>query len=278
MAFVTPVHLTTTPFTVAHVTRRARHPLHLQRVAPACMVDAPLPEDEPETPAKEQVIDVLATTQTMSSEELKRELYTLCGAVDRGFSATATQRRGILNTIQLLESSATCEAPLDDERLAGDWTLVYTNALDIVSLAVLPLASVAGVYQNVRARDNSFEVVNVVELEPPLAPVAKLFIGRTYARLEVTAVGKRNEADARRLDIAFERGRVRQETLAGRDLPAGLVPALSWPFPASPAGYILTTYLDDEIRIARAPPTGGFVEEGVFVLRKVAALDDDGTL
>lgn len=223
-----------------------------------------------ERPPGEEVVDVSASTRAVSSEELKRELFLLCGAVDRGFSASTQQRKQVLDTVAALEASATCEEPLEDERLLGDWTLVYTNALDIVSLALLrPVAAVAGVYQNVRARDGGkFDVINVVELEPAVAPVANLFWGRTCSRLEVAAVGTRRADEPRKIDITFERGRIRQETFGGYEIPAS-APSLSWPFGASPVGFIETTYLDDELRIARSPPIPGVPEDGVFVLRKV---------
>eukprot|EP00171_Calliarthron_tuberculosum_P016094 IDg16094t1 len=202
----------------------------------------------------------------MSSEELKREIFLLCGAVDRGFSASAAQRQQVLDTVVALEASAECESPLDDARLLGDWALVYTNALDIVSLALFrPVATVSGVYQNVRARDNTkFDVINVVELEPPIAPVANLFMGRTCSRLEVAAVGSRRADDPRKLDIAFERGRIRQESFGGYEIPV-TVPSISWPFGASPVGYIETTYLDDELRIARSPPMPGISENAEYL-------------
>lgn len=213
------------------------------------------------------VIDVSARTRSMSTEELKRELYMLSGACDRGFRASPEQRTGILDVVAQLEQSAECLSPCDDPRLLGDWALVYTNGLDVISLALLgPVASVSGVFQNVFEGDGgNLQVVNVVEFEPPWAPIANSFFERSVARLQVFSMGVRSSPN--RLDIQFERAKLRKDTIAGFEVPAPF-PALEVPLKTD-VGYIDTTFLDDELRIARAP-AGSLNYEGViFVLRRV---------
>lgn len=221
----------------------------------------------PDVPPSDSVIDVTARTRSMSTEELKRELFMLSGACDRGFRASPAQRAELLDVVAQLEQSAPCESPVDDPRLLGDWALVYTNGLDVISLALLgPLASVAGVFQNVFEGDgDGFRIENVVEFEPPWAPVANAFLERSVARLQVVAKGVRSSSS--RVDIRFEKAKLRKDLFAGFEVPP-TIPALEVPL-RTDVGYIDTTFLDDELRIARAP-AGSLNYEGViFVLRRV---------
>lgn len=215
---------------------------------------------------EDPVIDVPSQVESPSSAELKQELYMLASLTDRGFIADGPTRTTLHNTIALLEQSESCTNPLEDERLLGKWELVYTNAFDIISLTLLaPAARITRIFQNVEPNN---ELVNVIELEPPIGAILNLVDkSRTCTRLEVLAKGTRREDDVRKLDIRFERATVKQTSISfigGLDLPGLSIPF----FGGSPVGYVETTYLDDEMRVARSPSPLG--EDGIFVLRRVA--------
>ncbi len=265
MAFISPCPLVTR---AAGASRRRR--LRARHARPGCVRSARMtatpPSDDGEEP--EGVIDVPSEARVSDAAELKQELYTQVSALDRGFIADTPTRKKIHSTLSLLEQVTPSAEPLDDPLLEGTWELVYTNALDLLSLTLMaPVATISTIYQNVLP---SYELVNVVELEPPFSAVLNLFDQtRSCTRLEVKARGSRREGDARKLDIVFERATVKQTSLSfvgALDLPGFSVPFLG----GSAVGYVDTTYLDDELRIARAPPPPFVGEDGIFVLRRVA--------
>ena len=109
-------------------------------------------------------------------------------------------------------------------------------------------------------------MVNVVGLEPPFVPVTNLLPGeRTASQLEVVADATRR--DARTLDIQFTQMRLRQLSLPFVGALPDDAPQLAVPM-RSFVGYIETTFLDDELRVARAPLTPLVRDDGVFVLVK----------
>lgn len=224
-------------------------------------------EQMPET-VDVDAIGVDATVREVTVEELKRELFLTVIGSNRGFAASPDRRTQVLDIIAQLERKNTLEEPVNEiSMLAGTWSLLYTNALDVLSLGLLaPVASLGQIFQNIESTDNAdvFDVTNVVELEPAFAPVSNSFIGQTKAVLSVKARGEKKSP--MRIDITFERASIRPEKVVGFPVPQNFFPALTVPL-RSPVGYIDTTFLDSEIRIARAPPTPR-QGENVFVLKR----------
>ena len=89
----------------------------------------------------------------------------------------------------------------------------------------------------------------MVDFESKLAPVLGRMAGSSVEEVKVTASGK--VKSEKRLDITFEKIALRPKTLVGRDVSETL-PPLTVPL-RSPVGFIETTYVDKDIRIARAP-------------------------
>lgn len=209
-------------------------------------------------------VDAFDVDADVSLEDLKMELYAAAAACNRGFVASPRQKEALLATVRRLEKCNPTAAPMESETLVGTWKLLFTNALDVLSLGLLsPVALVGQVFQNIAESETSgtFSVENIVELESPLAPVTNAFFGQTMASLKVSATGL--TVSPTRLDITFTQGALRAVVFAGREFPESL-PALTLSL-MSPVGYIETSYLDSDMRIARAPPVPN-QEENVFVL------------
>ncbi|CAN8075533.1 unnamed protein product [Agarophyton chilense] len=208
------------------------------------------------------VID--ATARSVPLQDLKLQLLSRVSTVNRGFAASPSSRQQILSLVEQIERENPTPLTARSELLDGDWKLLYTNALDVLSLGLLSSVTlVAEVFQNVQRLDeDSFSVVNVVNFEPPIAAVSNSFWGRTMATLVVNADGKRSSDT--RIDIRFKSVKFKPVSVVGFQLPDVLSPP---PIRVgSPKGYIETTFLDDDIRIARAPPTNS---SNLFVLQRV---------
>lgn len=237
-------------------------------------------EPEPEPEIESQDYDAAApSAETVDAQarevppaDLKCELYAAVASLNRGLSASSVTKASVNDLIEQLERQNPTEAPVDTpDLLVGEWRLLYTDALDILSLGLLaPVALVSEVYQNVALApddaDHDFDVENIVELEPAIAPVLNAFAGRTMSKVAVKARGVRQSEQ--RVDISFVESALRQHSVVGMEIPAQL-PSLRVPFGrrARPAGYIDTTYLDEDIRVVRAPPFFG--QNNVFVLMRV---------
>lgn len=233
----------------------------------------PEPEFDTEVEAEAVPVPEPVDARSLTTAELKRDLLLQVAHLDRGFACTPAQHASVLSAIAALEASAECIAPVDDPRIFGTWELLYTNALDIMSIALsAPVARVCGVQQNVTSSadtEGGLTVTNVVDLEPFAAPVLNLFDNLRFAtRLKVVADATPRGDDARRVDIAFKEARISQLNVPFLGAVPNSIPELKIPM-QSPVGYIVTSFLDDEIRVARAPPTPLVRDDGVFLLARV---------
>lgn len=265
MAFLPPAPLRAPP------RRRAAS----RRPRPRAVHDAPhedLPPVSPNGVSAARPSDVAWTTDArpVPLPDLKADLFLAVAALNRGLAATPAQRLRARRAVAQLERAAPPVRPAADPRLPGAWRLLFTDALDVLSLGLLaPVALLGDVFQNIaeappRGRDREYDIVNVVKLQPPVAPVANAFMGETVAELRVTARGTQVGDD--RIDLTFVRTAFKQEKIAGVDVPFDF-PPIAFNF-ASPVGYIHTTFLDDELRIARSPPITGRTEGNIFVLAR----------
>lgn len=200
--------------------------------------------------------------------DLKCELYAAVASINRGFNVPPDMRRNIESLIEQLERVNSCPNPSERPLLfAGNWRLLYTNALDVLSLGLLsPVALVNQVYQNIvpasvsSAPTADFNLQNIVELEPAPAPVANKFIGRTMARVVVNAKGFVKSRSV--ISLTFENVSFQPSSFLGYQFPSTLrVPKIPL---NSPVGKIDTTYLDEDIRISRANVNGR--TDNIFVL------------
>ena len=150
-------------------------------------------------------------TEDVSRQNLKGELLRAVGLCDRGFVATDVERDRISKLIADLSTLTPTSDPTfgvdgdveiapdptmgvdSDEKpyvpLKGCWRLAYTSALDVLSLAASPLASVGAIYQDARRLP---EIINVIDQSPrllsQLPATAKL---QSTLRLKVTTRKRR---------------------------------------------------------------------------------------
>lgn len=241
---------------------------------------SPVPNDASNgsdgTPYDGETVDVRsrsldAEVRAVPLADLKCQLYAAVGPTNRGLAASPAAREHVLALISELERARPPNAPADDPQLlTGKWRLLFTNALDVLSLGLLaPVAQVGQIFQNIyetipdERKGYEYDIENVVQLEPAVAPVTNAFFGQTMASVRVSAEGRRESES--RIDIKFMQTAIRPETFAGFAIPQEL-PAARFGL-GSPIGYIETTFLDSDIRIARAPPVGR-KEGNVFVLMR----------
>ncbi|KAJ8900968.1 hypothetical protein NDN08_000265 [Rhodosorus marinus] len=192
-----------------------------------------------------------------STEELKRNLVLAALGTNRGFAATADQTSEIRSIISALENKNPTPVPNESDQLEGDWKLIYTNALDILALGVIPLVQLGQVYQNIKMLSDKIEVENLAILEPSSAPLLNRFGARTSLEVSVKATA---EADGDNiLNIKFENQKFTPQSLLGRDI-LGKLPPLELALRGVATGYIETSYLDEEMRIATS------IGNNIFVL------------
>lgn len=225
-------------------------------------------------------------------DALKLSLLRVCAACNRGFGASALDRASVDSLLARLCGTCPCEEPTAGLRgsdaaerwvgrglenadwsdgtvangpLDGVWRLIYTNATDVLSLDVNPVAGVGPISQEIRLPDS---VVNVIELYPralSLLPAGRL---QTSTRLRV---GTRARAlSTTRVGLTFETVGVEARELLGFDL-SKLFPQLTLPLPRAPGSdgagedssspaYFDVRYLDGELLvISQNQPGGTFV-------------------
>jgi len=157
-------------------------------------------------------VDVVAT---------KRSLLLLAAATDRGFRATPADTTAALALIRTLEGATPTPAPTRAlDLLCGDWKLLYTTALDVLSLAFLPLSRVGDVYQNILPAGAGVRAENVVRLVAPAVPLLGPKAAESVVSLRVRA--RCFVQTGVRLGLTFERAELPPPVLGGVDLGARL--------------------------------------------------------
>ena len=230
-------------------------------------------------------------TNDMSIVELKAVLQDTFYGTERGLSADSDTRAEVVELISQLEARNPTPAPTEAlELLNGTWKLAYTSNSELVALLALgklPLVTVGDVYQIIDGSAQSVE--NRIQLSVP------------GSRTSLTASASFEVRSPKLLQIEFREGQVgTPELLADFELPSNVellgqnldltpiksvlqpldgplksavnqlgqllagIPDLKFPIdsPAPSAAWLLTTYLDKDLRISRGD--GG----SVFVLVK----------
>ncbi|KAL7465715.1 hypothetical protein ACHAXS_006035 [Conticribra weissflogii] len=94
--------------------------------------------------------------RNQKASALKRELLQLAASYDRGFGATPRARKEASDIIQKLAVIMPTENAArgidgnggdNDVPLKGTWRMIWTTALDVVSLAASPIAAPSAIYQ-----------------------------------------------------------------------------------------------------------------------------------
>ena len=174
---------------------------------------------------------VLSAAQQEQVHELKLKIFARSAACDRGFSATPSERRAVLQLVdQMKELSpervptrnfAPSYSPSEATPLAGSWRMVFTTAYDVLQLSALPLTIVQGIYQQIHPNG---EVANVIDFAPRFQTLfpQQLTGNGTTVRAKVSILGRaRGE---RRVGLTFCAVELKPLTLLSSSAVAALAP------------------------------------------------------
>jgi len=191
-------------------------------------------------------------------EALKLKLLRICAPLDRGAAALTSDRAAVEEAVSGLE--ATCElAPSDcSALLSGSWRLVYSSGFAGQAGTAPPGAGtplrLGTVLQRIQPAKATLD--NIVELSLPLPPVTFSLCLRH--RLELTGCTAR--ITFTELQLRPPRG-LRGARPLSLPSPLQLLPGLQeaaeqaaarlFPTAGPRAGEFETTYVDDELRVAR---------------------------
>ena len=232
---------------------------------------------------------------SMDAEDIKEILLDSMEGTEKGLEGSAESRGEILELLAQLEARNPTPAPTsaaEMSKLEGTWRLVWTSTSELVALLAasrLPFLRVVDVYQTIDGASRTAE--NRVVLE---VPFARTSVSAT-ASLEVTSPKRLNvtftktgvatptllddvdvPSSVEVLGNAVDLSLVRTPLLALRDsfvgaargleaaLPSELREGLELPLSAGGtqlggSGWLMTTYLDDDLRISRGDGGGVFV-------------------
>ncbi|KAG7546599.1 Plastid lipid-associated protein/fibrillin conserved domain [Arabidopsis suecica] len=231
--------------------------------------------------AAEEAIEAVEET-----ERLKKSLADSLYGTDRGLSASSETRAEIGDLITQLESKNPTPAPTEALFLLnGKWILAYTsfvNLFPLLSRGIVPLVKVDEISQTIDS--DNFTVQNSVRFAGPLgtnsiSTNAKFEIRspkRVQIKFEQGVIGTPQLTDSieipeyvevlgQKIDLNPIRGLLTsvQDTASSVARTISSQPPLKFSLPGDNAqSWLLTTYLDKDIRISRGD--GG----SVFVLIK----------
>lgn len=192
---------------------------------------------------------------------VKAELLAAIAGTNRGVITTETDRNLVLEKVVQLEVQNPTPQPLNAYALlSGTWRLIYTTSQDILGLARLPILPAGPIYQCIRAQE--LKLYNVLELQ-----------GIPFLEGVICVSARLTPISERRVQVDFERsifgikGLMNYpslEILISRLETQGPLAALNFPINSErSAGWLETTYLDEELRIGRGN------KDSLFVLTKV---------
>lgn len=191
----------------------------------------------------------------------KAELLAAIAGTNRGVITTEANRSLVLDKVVQLEVQNPTPQPLNErERLSGVWRLIYTTSQDLLGLARLPVVPAGPIYQCIRGQE--LKLYNILELQ-----------GFPFLEGVICVAARLMPVSERRVQVNFERsifglkGLMNYpslDTLVSRLETQSPVAALSVPLNTErSAGWLETTYLDEDLRIGRGN------NDSLFVLTKV---------
>ncbi|CAL1145089.1 unnamed protein product [Cladocopium goreaui] len=161
-------------------------------------------------------------------------------SVDRGFSATEEQRSMIREKIdELVRWNPSLEPA---KKLGGEWTLIYTNAPDILNIPTTPFSSIGRIGQEIDSTKGI--IANVIEYRPSSlasglkeAATEDALVQRVYTEYTVTSENS-VELQIRGLGVDPQR-------VFGFEVPEALKLKVQGPL-SLPFGNFEVLYLDEE--------------------------------
>ncbi|XP_050370131.1 plastid-lipid-associated protein, chloroplastic-like [Argentina anserina] len=271
-------------------------PEYPRAVRPATRIRA-LDEDDlvPEEPSDVTAGGVAVAEKPDEPEEiskLKKALVDSFYGTDRGLSATSETRAEIVELITQLEAQNPTPAPTEAlPLLNGKWILAYTSfagLFPILSRGTLPLVKVDEISQTIDSEN--FTVENSVQFAGPLATTSfstnATFDVRSPKRVQLKfeegVIGTPQLTDSlvipeeveflgQKIDLAPFKGVLSsvQDTASSVAKSISSQPPFKFSISSSQAeSWLLTTYLDSELRISRGDNGSVFVliKEGSSLL------------
>lgn len=227
------------------------------------------------------------TNAYSNSAQLKSHIFSLAATVDRGFGAKQQEREEILALIDKLKTMNPFPIPTyglydgkndtllgmeDGCYIEGTWKMVYTTALDVLSLAASPFTLLQGIYQVIKKDGSSMNIIDLAPRAQALLPV-NVNVDSTL-RLQVKTKAKARSST--RVGLTFLGVKAAPQTALGIDV-TNLLPPIGFNFPSVPTlfggdnigaessdeegpGYFDILYLDDDcLIISQNEPGGIFV-------------------
>lgn len=183
-----------------------------------------------------------AMSTTTAAETYKAELMEQLSPIDRGFKATAAQRRSVN---ELLKKLARCESP-PGMSIDGDWELAYTDAPDILTLNGGPLATLKRIGQQIDERQKT--IANVLEYTPAgwLTSLSSDVANDSLQQRVLLTY----EVDGSRYNLKIVGAGFNAQKVVGIDVSAAPPLRLQGPL-AAPFGQFELLYNDGTLRVIR---------------------------
>jgi hypothetical protein len=261
---------------------------------------------EPPNSSDATLSPIVKETSIASSENeektalLKRDLYQLAASYDRGFSATPRARKEaseIIRMLAVMNPSKNASRGIDggdyeqdDVPLKAIWRMIWTSALDVVSLGASPLAAPSAIYQVITDPPVATNIIDFIPRAQSFFPSS--ITPPSLLRAEVATRASSRKGNTNRVGLVFEGVKLQPIELLGKkvdNLPP-LSIDLTWqqnlfnqiaPFvpgigsmksnggdDADKPGYFDIEYIDHELLVIRQQAPGG-----VFALVKVDNFD-----
>lgn len=165
--------------------------------------------------------------------------------LDRGYAASEDDKKLIKEKIGALSGLGPLEEPTSE--LGGEWTLMYTDAPDILNIPSGPFASIGRIGQEIDPVART--ITNVIEYVPSslAAGIAEMASQDALVQRVITeySIASATKVDLRISGIGFQPRRV-----FGFELPDFAKFQAKGPL-SLPFGQFEILYMDDEIRIVR---------------------------
>ncbi|KAK6133275.1 hypothetical protein DH2020_032938 [Rehmannia glutinosa] len=253
--------------------------------------DEPVPE--PEAPLEEKPSEAVPEKELSEIDLLKKQLVDSFSGTNRGLYVSSKTRTEINELISHLEAQNPTPAPNEAlPLLNGKWILAYTTCVSLFPLlssdGVLPLVKIAELSQTIDSEE--FTVQNSVQFAGPLATTSfstnATFEVRSPKRVQIKfqegVIGTPQLTDSielpetvefvgQKIDLTPFKSLITsvQDTAASVAKKISSQPPLKFPISHPKAeSWLLTTYLDDDLRVSRGDGDGIFVliKEGSSLL------------
>ena len=212
---------------------------------------------------------------TPERSEIKAKLLALCASYDRGFGASPKARKQAEELVEELESlnptntdAARGIDGIDTSQgpapLEGIWRMVWTTALDVLSLGASPVASPGAIYQVIEPPI----ATNIIDFIPRAQSLLPTSFPPSLLRAEVKTRASSRANNSNRVGLNFEAVKLVPVEVLG--VKSDFLPPFSVNFPNiklqdlpgvdpdNAPGFFDVTYLDHNMLIIKQNAPGGY--------------------